>query len=65
MIGTKMDNDKEEDGKVQTSWKHDQELSFKKVVPHLHLLREALQKSINHEKIKLQQMISARDSVRK
>jgi len=53
-----------EDFKKQ-AWKHDQELSFKRVIPHLHVLKDALQKTIQHEKAKLAQMIGARDSIRK
>jgi hypothetical protein len=47
------------------SWKHDQELSFKRVVPQLHILKEALEKAITQEKAKLSQMVGARDSIRR
>lgn len=47
------------------AWKHDQDISFKRVVPHMHTIKEALQKAISHEKARLQQMVGARDSIRK
>lgn len=46
-------------------WQHDQQIGFKKLLPHLESVRDALKNQINHEKAKLSQMVSARDSIRK
>ena len=47
------------------TWQHDQQIGFKKLIPHLEVLKNALQKQINHEKAKLAQMVGARDSLRR
>jgi hypothetical protein len=47
------------------AWQHDQQVGFKKIVPHLEKIRDALQNQINHEKAKLSQMVNARDSIRR
>jgi len=58
-----MEEDKEKF--PEGNWQHDQQLNFKKLVPHLETLKVALQKQINQEKAKLSQMVGARDSVRR
>ena len=46
-------------------WQHDQQIGFKKLIPHLEKIKDAVQLQINHEKAKLAQMVSARDSLRR
>jgi hypothetical protein len=46
-------------------WQHDQQIGFKKLLPHLEKVRDALKNQINHEKAKLAQMVSARDSIKR
>jgi hypothetical protein len=57
----------EEEKKQSTdgSWQHDQQVNFRKFVPHLEVLKLAIQKQINHEKAKLAQMVGARDSIQR
>lgn len=46
-------------------WQHDQELSFKKVLPNLEILKGAVENALRAEKAKLGQMVGAKDSLRK
>lgn len=46
-------------------WQHDQDLSFKKVLPNLEMLKEAVEKALRAERVKLEQMVGAKDTFRK
>lgn len=59
------DDKKQPEEPLRGTWEHDKELSFKKVVPHLHTVADALRKTIAHEKAKLAQMVGARDAIRR
>ena len=51
--------------KMKNEWAHERELSHKKVLPYLETIRAALEKAIQAEKVRLTQMVGARDSLNK
>lgn len=52
-------------GTTDGTWKHDQELSFKRITTHLHGVKDAMEKAIEYERMKLAKMIGAKDLVKK
>lgn len=50
---------------AKPEWKHDEDLSLRRVVPALHTVREALEKALSAERAKLAELVGVRDSLKK
>lgn len=61
----KKEADEKSAGTTDNVWKHDQELSFKRISAQLHGVKDAMEKAIDYERQKLAKMIGAKDLVKK